>query len=86
MSEEMKDIFRERIDNSNWRVYIDKLMLNWNDHRVKDDTEVKLPAVGSIDVEIHKQIPMSYSLPVCVCVLSRNKHSEKSWNSSSRYL
>ncbi len=44
----MNRIFRETIDNSNWRIYFAELMLDWKDSMVKDDIKVMLPPVGLI--------------------------------------
>ncbi len=67
---EMKGIFRETIDNFNWRVYVEEIMLNWKDSMADYDIKNMLPPVGPIDSEIHEPRHMSYSSPVCVwCVV-----------------
>ncbi len=64
------------IDNSNWRVYDTKVMLNWKNSRVKDDIKVKLPPVRPIFWENHDPMPMSYWLPGFVwCVICGLKTS-----------
>ncbi len=70
ISAKMNGIFSEAIDNSSWRVYVAKLMLNWKDSTIKNDIKVVLPPVGPIADNNHDPTPMLYLLPRCVwCVL-----------------
>ncbi len=45
MSALLNSIFRDMIDNSNWRVYVAELMFNWKDPMLEDDTVIMLPPV-----------------------------------------
>ncbi len=40
MLAKMKGIFRETIDNSNWRVFVAELMINWTVPIIDDDIVV----------------------------------------------
>ncbi len=39
VSAQVKDILRDTIDNSDWRVYVAKLISNWKDPMFEDDLE-----------------------------------------------
>ncbi len=76
MSVKLKDVFRTTIDNSKWRMYVAKLMLNWKDLMVECERTILLPVVT--DNHFHK--PVSNSTDVCVwCVVCGLETS--SWKS-----
>ncbi len=62
MSAQLKGIFGDIIDNSNWRQYVANLMLNWKDPKVEDIMTVMLLPVGYN----HDPISVLYSQIGCV--------------------
>ncbi len=66
MSAKLKEIFRTTIDNSTWRMYVAKLMLNWRDPMVECERTILLPVL----TDNHFLKPISKSSKVCVwCVV-----------------
>ena len=66
MSAKLKEIFRTTIDNSTWRMYVAKLMLNWKDPMVECETTILSP----VDTDNHCLKPVSKSANIHIwCVV-----------------
>ncbi len=66
MSAKMKGVFRSAIDNSTWRMYVTKNLLNWKD----PIDEFKLSILSPVIIDNHCPKPISKSATACIrCVV-----------------
>ncbi len=62
----LKGVLRTTLDNSKWRMFVAKLMLNWKDPMVECETTISSP----VDTDNHCPKPISKSAYECVqCVV-----------------
>ncbi len=64
MSATLKGVFRTTIDNTKWRMYLAKQMLNWKDPMVECERTILLPVVS--DNHFHKPVSNSANVHIAV--------------------